>query len=201
MGLRVIQDLRAGTLTIDCEQQLNKLFKNHLIFNKVGKASAPSLQKYAVPDDAKPYSDLETYMTSNFPSIVGALIFPATTCRTDFAYEVSIAACSLHSATRMDITRLHHLLKYVCHHRHLCLKYYKTGCPSRKYLNGLPAFVIQVGSCPDNVSLDDPFGLSDANHAPTNAPRRLSTTDFCFFFCACLIFLEIQTSEYHFCFT
>ena len=187
MGLRVVQDLRAGTLSIDCEQQINKLFKNHPILNKVGKASAPSLQKYTVPDDAKPYSDLETYMTTNFPSIVGALIFPATTCRPDLAYEVSYAARSMHSATRIAITRLHHLLKYVNTHRHFCLKYYKSGGPSRKYLNELPAFVTQMGSCPDDVSVDDPLGLSDANHAPTDAPRRRSTTGFCFFFRACLI--------------
>ena len=44
-----------------------------------------------------------------------------------------------------------------------------------------------MGSCPDDVSVDDPLGLSDANHAPTDAPRRRSTTGFCFFFRACLI--------------
>ena len=102
---------------------------------RLEKQSAPSLQKHTVLDEAKPYSDLETYMTTNFPSIVGALIFPAITCRPDLSYEVSYAARSMHSATRMAITRLHHLLKYVCHHRHFCLKYYKTGGPSRKYLN------------------------------------------------------------------
>ena len=45
MGLRVIQDLRAGTLTIDCEQQLYKLFKKHPILNKVGKAMCSVPQK------------------------------------------------------------------------------------------------------------------------------------------------------------
>jgi len=186
-GVRFIQDLDKGTLTLDVEKQITDFFKKHPKLSTLHPAATPSSAKDAeLPDQSTP---MEIYIREHYRSIVGVLIFPSITCRPDLSYETARAARHMASPTRSSIQRLLHLLRYVNGHRGTKLLYAQSGGAPRKHFEHLPSFVTIVGKspAPTDQGLDTTIGMVDANFAPDYEPTRKSTSGYCFFFLCCLV--------------
>jgi hypothetical protein len=109
---RIVQDAKAGSITIDQVGYVDKLLLKH---NVVRGATTPILH-----DSMKTREDdifLDTAATSGYKSLVMELNHLAVHTRPDIALAVSIAATHMQKPTQQHKIALTRILFYLCHTR------------------------------------------------------------------------------------
>ena len=119
-------DQTKGVLSMNIKSKIDNLFKDHdAAVRKIGTANLPlpaSFNDNDYPEEGT-WSHLETYLKTNYASIVGTVIYLHVTCRPDISYAVGVLARGMHNPTKCHVNKLKCLLKYLNSHRDTPLVY------------------------------------------------------------------------------
>jgi hypothetical protein len=130
LGMRITRDRAAGTLTIDQQTYVRRMLKDFGM-DEAKSASTPEISTLSKHDesviseiDPHPSSSSTDRITvSNYNSVIGALLYAATSTRPDIAHAVSMASRDLASPTAASLLKVKQIMRYLVGTSELGIRY------------------------------------------------------------------------------
>jgi hypothetical protein len=130
LGVRVIQDLRAGTVNLVQDTYIDKLVKDY----KINTNSKAPLTPLPIGGIESFDGDVDPNRMHEYRKKVGSVCYPAVISRPDIAKAASKLAEHLVNPGPAHLTAVDHLIKYLYGTKHLTIKFDASGDKGSKHI-------------------------------------------------------------------
>ena len=175
----LFEELQQGThkyYFLSAKKQIDSLFVKHTKLITHVKVDTPYLS--GPVSNEQPLNEKETYALVNYRSIVGGLIFPATTCRLDISYMAPYCARYMANPKPEHVRRLIRVTDYLCHHRSVGLDLNPFDSATAEYAQSTPSIVGILAKTPEPREHPNLVGFTDASFAPSTEHSKRSVTGY-----------------------